>query len=80
MALEVNKKFGKLPKLVSYFYPEKEGQQIFSYEVTQTDIDNTKRKLEEFLNLIDNGEFGADPNMKKCGWCDYKDLCDESQA
>jgi DNA helicase-2/ATP-dependent DNA helicase PcrA len=80
MGLQAKKKFGKLPKLISYFYPEKEGQKIFSYEVTQADVDNTKRKLEEFLNLIDNGEFGADPNMKKCGWCDYKDLCDESQA
>ena len=80
MGLKAKKKFGKLPKLISYFYPEKEGQQIFSYEVNQTDIDNTKRKLEEFLKSIDDGEFGADPNMKKCGWCDYKDLCDESQA
>ena len=80
MALEVKEKFGKLPKLVSYFYPEKEGQKIFSYEVNQTDIDNTKQKLEKYLDLIDNGEFGADPDMIKCGWCDYKDLCDESQA
>ena len=80
MGLKAKKKFGKLPKLISYFYPEKEGQQIFSYEVNQTDIDNTKRKLEEFLKSIDDGEFGADPDMKKCGWCDYKDLCDESKA
>ncbi|MBT4327025.1 MAG: Dna2/Cas4 domain-containing protein, partial [Candidatus Nitrosopelagicus sp.] len=80
MGLKAKKKFGKLPKLVSYFYPEKEGQRIFSYEVTQADIDNTKRKLEGYLKSIDDGEFEADPDMKKCGWCNYKDLCDESKA
>ncbi len=80
MALETKKQFGKLPKIVSYFYPEKEGQQIFSYEVNQTDIDNTKRTLEGYLKSIDDGEFEADPNMIKCGWCDYKDLCEKSLA
>lgn len=80
IALEGNEKFGKLPKTVSYFYPEKEGQQIFSYEVNQEDIDNTKRVLEGYLQSIEQGDFDAEPNLKKCEWCDYKDICEESQA
>lgn len=80
IALQELKKFGKLPKTVSYFYPEKVGEKIFSYVVTQTDINNTKLKLEGYLDSIDRGEFVADPEYVKCGYCDYKDLCEESEA
>ena len=69
-----------MPKTVSYFYPEKVGEKIFSYVVTQTDINNTKLKLEGYLDSIDRGEFVADPEYVKCGYCDYKDLCEESEA
>jgi DNA helicase II / ATP-dependent DNA helicase PcrA len=78
IALERKEGFGKLPKMVSYFYPEKEGQQVFSYEVNQTDIDTTIQTLKGYLQSIDSGEFDATPNLKKCGWCNFKDICEES--
>ena len=80
MALASKDRFGKLPKRASFFYPEKEGEQQFIYEVSEQSVKNAKRKIQEILESIDGGNFTATPNLKMCGWCDYKDICDESAS
>lgn len=80
LVLESKKEFGKLPKTCAFLYPEKVDSIYFPYEVNKPDIDRAKAKLSDLIAGIDNGHYDADPDMIKCGWCDYKDICGESAS
>jgi len=80
MALQEHKKYGKLPKLASFFYVEKEeGQQFFDYKVSQTDVDNAREVIEGYTESIKKKEFGATPQAFTCKWCDYNDICKDAE-
>lgn len=81
----------KTVKSASFFYPEKEhglvdsatGKaegQWFDYEVNDVDVANARKKIEGYLKDIDNMQFDATPGDFSCKYCDYNDICDESEA
>ena len=80
LALQEHKRYGKLPKIASFFYVEKEeGQQFFDYEVSQTDVDVAKKVIETFTDSIKKKEFDATPQSFTCKWCDYNDICKDAE-
>ena len=81
MALQENKKYGKLPKTASFFYVEKEdGQQFFDYNVSQADVDTARKVIEEYAESIKNKEFSATPQSFTCKYCNYNDICKEAEG
>ncbi|MDA1347192.1 MAG: ATP-dependent DNA helicase [Crenarchaeota archaeon] len=81
----------KIVKSASFFYPEKdhglvdsttgkaEGQ-WFDYEINDVDVANARKKIEVYLKDINNMEFDATPENFSCKYCNYNDICDESEA
>jgi len=43
-------------------------------------VEAAKKKIEEYIEAIKNGEFGATPDLYTCKYCDFNDICEESQA
>jgi CRISPR/Cas system-associated exonuclease Cas4 (RecB family) len=79
MALRSKKGYMKLPKYATLFYVEKpDGEQLFEYVVDVEKMDAAKEKLEGFAESITAKNFHATPDMKKCGWCEFADICKES--
>ena len=39
-----------------------------------------KKKIEEYIKAIQNGEFEATPGLFTCKFCDFNDICEESEA
>ena len=80
MALKENKRYGKIPKLASFFYVEKpEGEQLFDYEVSQLKIDEVKHVLEKYAESIKCKDFEATPKLFTCKFCDYRDICEDAE-
>ncbi len=80
MALRSKKGYMKLPKYATLFYVEKpDGEQLFEYVVDVEKMDAAKEKLEGFAESITSKNFHATPDMKKCGWCEFADICKESK-
>ena len=81
----------KTVKRASFFYPEKEHSNVdsatgkaegqwFDYEVNDADIDIARKKIEEYLDDIKNMQFDAEPSEFGCKYCDYSDICEDSEA
>ena len=68
---------GKLPKKGIQFYPGREGQQIFEYDVTEGQVKKVMKELEKLVKRINKKEFDATPGFH-CKWCDYRDICEEA--
>jgi DNA helicase II / ATP-dependent DNA helicase PcrA len=80
IALQENKKYGKLPKTASFFYVEKEeGQQFFDYHVSKAYVNLARQVIEAYTDAIRNKEFDATPQAFTCKWCDYNDICKEAE-
>ena len=54
--------------------------QWFDYQVNDTDVEDAKKKIEEYIKAIQNGEFEATPGLFTCKFCDFNDICEESEA
>ena len=67
---------GKLPKKGIQFYPGREGQQIFEYDVTSAQNNKVMAEIMQTVQKIDNMEFTATPG-DPCRWCDYNKTCDD---
>jgi DNA helicase-2/ATP-dependent DNA helicase PcrA len=91
MAVKESKWKDKPIKLASFFYPEKSLETIdpvsgkaegqwFDYEVNDVDVKNVREKLEEYITNIKAGKFDATPDEWGCKYCDYKDVCSDSEA
>ena len=91
MAIKESKWKDKTIKLASFFYPEKSPETIdpasgkaegqwFDYEVNDDDVKNVRKKLEEYITNIKAGKFYATPDEWGCKYCDYKDVCSDSEA
>ena len=81
----------KKVKSASFFYPEKEHDVInsatgkaegqwFEYIVNINDTDAARKKIEEHLDNIKNMKFDAKPSEFGCKYCDYSDICEDSEA
>ena len=54
--------------------------QWFDYQVNDTDVENARKKLEEYITAIQNGEFEPTPGWRDpCDWCDFKDICGDAK-
>jgi DNA helicase-2/ATP-dependent DNA helicase PcrA len=91
MAIKESKWKDKTIKLASFFYPEKSPETIdplsgkaegqwFDYEVNDEGVKNVRKKLEEYITNIKAGKFDATPDEWGCKYCDYKDVCSDSEA
>ena len=54
--------------------------QWFDYQVNDTDVEDAKKKIAEYIKAIQNGEFEATPGLFTCKFCDFNDICEESEA
>ena len=54
--------------------------QWFDYQVNDTDVEDAEQKIEEYIKAIQNGEFEATPGLYTCKFCDFNDICEESEA
>lgn len=80
--------------LLEEFQPQQMTFSVIDFEtftleefVVPVDWEVVKQKLTEWQNLADSirsAEFmehwPASPGPQKCGWCNYKKICEESQA
>ena len=67
---------GSLPKKGIQFYPEREGQQFFVYDVTSAQNNKVMSEVMETIQKIDDMKFVATPG-DPCRWCDYNKTCDD---
>ena len=55
--------------------------QWFDYQVSDTDVENARKKLEAYITAIQNGEFEPTPGWRDpCDWCDFKDICGDAKT
>ncbi|MCQ1538265.1 ATP-dependent helicase [Methanocalculus taiwanensis] len=73
-AMAIRELFGELPKRASLFYLA--DNRIIDYHPTEESIRAFSESLEEMLNLIQAGDFPAQPDYQRCQWCAYGALCD----
>ena len=67
---------GSLPKKGIQFYPEREGQQFFVYDVTSAQNDKVMSEVMETIQKINDMKFTATPG-DPCRWCNYNKTCDD---
>ena len=72
-AMAVRELFGQLPERATLFYPG--DNRLVDYLPTEESIAGFSTILENLLGRILAGEFPAQPEYRRCGWCPYSDLC-----
>jgi DNA helicase II / ATP-dependent DNA helicase PcrA len=72
-ALAIKEMYGKLPERATLLYL-KDNNPI-DYQPTEASIVAFAENLEQMIAMILAGEFPAQPDFMRCGWCPYGDLC-----
>jgi len=76
-ALAIKEMFGKLPERATLLYL-KDNNPI-NYQPTEDSVVAFAENLEQMLAKILAGEFPAQPDFMRCGWCPYGDLCESRE-
>ncbi len=61
------------------FYYVGDGTKL-SFRAKEKDIDKLKKKITKIIGGIKNRDFTPKPSSFNCGYCDFKNICDYSQA
>ena len=72
-AMAIREMYGKLPERATLFYLADNNP--VDYPPTDQTIAAFSTNLEALLGKILAGEFPAQPDYMRCGWCPYGDLC-----
>jgi DNA helicase-2/ATP-dependent DNA helicase PcrA len=76
-ALAIRELYGKLPERTTLFYL-KDNNPI-DYQPTEDSVVAFAGNLEPMMAKILAGEFPAQPDFMRCGWCPYGDLCESRE-
>ena len=76
-ALAIKELYGKLPERTTLFYL-KDNNPI-DYQPTEDSVVAFAENLEQLMAKILAGEFPAQPDFMRCGWCPYGDLCESRE-
>ena len=76
-ALAIKEMYGKLPERTTLFYL-KDNNPI-DYQPTEDSVVAFAGNLEQMMAKILAGEFPAQSDFMRCGWCPYGDLCGERE-
>ena len=76
-ALAIRELYGKLPERTTLFYL-KDNNRI-DYQPTEDSVVAFAGNLEQMMAKILAGEFPAQPDFMRCGWCPYGDLCESRE-
>ena len=77
-ALAIKELYGKLPERTTLFYL-KDNNPI-DYQPTEDSVVAFAGNLEQMMAKILAGEFPAQPDYMRCGWCPYGDLCESRET
>jgi DNA helicase-2/ATP-dependent DNA helicase PcrA len=77
-AMAIREMFGKLPERATLFYLK--DNKLVDYQPTEESIAAFGKSLEEILDTMYAGEFPAQPDFRRCGWCPYGDLCESRES
>ncbi len=70
--------FNENPKLLTFYYIE-DGKKV-QFLGTEQDLKKVKEDILKIIEKIKSGDFSATPSPHVCKYCDFKDICDFSQA
>lgn len=70
--------FGQEPKLLTFYYIE-DGKKV-QFLGSEQDLRKVKEDILRIIEKIKSGDFSATPSPHVCKYCDFKDICDFSQA
>jgi DNA helicase-2/ATP-dependent DNA helicase PcrA len=76
-AMAIRALYGKLPERASLFYLK--DNKLIDYLPTDESITAFSQSLEQMIGKILSGEFPAQPDYQRCGWCPYVDLCESRE-
>lgn len=77
-ALAARESMDLKPKRISFYYLK--SNEKLSYEPTDVELEATKERVMGLAVQIRSGDFTPKPDMMKCRWCDFKNLCPSSAA
>lgn len=74
-AMAVEQCFPEAPpvKKLTYYYLN--SNQIVSFEPTEKDKDKLRDLIVETCQKIEQSDFAPEPDIMKCKYCDFKDIC-----
>jgi len=76
-AMAIRDMYGKLPERATLFYLADNNR--VDYVPTDETIATFSTNLEAMLKRILAGEFPAQPDYMRCGWCPYGELCGKQE-
>lgn len=76
-AMAIREMYGKLPERATLFYLK--DNKLIDYLPTEDSIRTFSQNLEQMINRILSGEFPAQPDYQRCGWCPYGELCESKE-
>jgi DNA helicase-2/ATP-dependent DNA helicase PcrA len=77
-AMAIREIYGKLPERATLFYLR--DNKLIDYQPTEESVKAFSANLEQMLAKIIAGEFSAQPDYQRCGWCLYGDLCESRET
>ena len=82
------KLYKKLPKQAILFYPmipdggmirgKTQLKRFRVYNVEEKHVENALKRLQDVVKEIKSLNFVATPTEQDCGWCDYRNICEEA--
>lgn len=76
--IAVSQIFSSEPKSLTFYYIE--DNQRATFLGSEKEIEKVKLEINNIVTKIREGNFQATPSLHVCKYCDFKEICDSSQA